>query len=81
MIIDDLNSINNSGEFKTNCCVLYPEELELGKENTDKHEATFLDLDFKIKDGEFHVNFSIKNSHFLSLLLECQTGQVIYHLT
>ena len=64
MIIDDLNSTNNSGEFKTNYCALYPEELELGKENTDKDEATFLDLDFKIKDGEFHVNFFNKKFSF-----------------
>ena len=33
---DELNSINLCGEFETNCCNIYPEELELDKENTDK---------------------------------------------
>ena len=45
---DDLNSINDSGEV---------EELQLSKENTDKHGASFLDLDIKIKDGKFHFGF------------------------
>ena len=39
--INDLNSINNGGEFESNCSNLCPEELELGKENTGKHEASF----------------------------------------
>ena len=52
--IDDLNSINGSGEFESNYSNIYPEELLLGKENTDKHEASFLDLNIKIKDGKFH---------------------------
>ena len=33
--IDDLNSINDGGEFKSNYSNIYPEELQLGKENTD----------------------------------------------
>ena len=51
--LDDLNSINDSGEFESNYSNIYPEELQLGKENTDKHEASFLDLNNKIKDGKF----------------------------
>ena len=43
--IDDLNSINDGGEFESNYCDIYRDELELCKENTDKHEAGFLDLD------------------------------------
>ena len=39
--IDDLNSINDGGKFESNYCNIYPEELQLGKENTDKHEAGF----------------------------------------
>ena len=39
--IDYLNSINDGGEFESNYYNVYPEELELGKENTDKHEAIF----------------------------------------
>ena len=54
--IDDLNSINDGGEFESNYSNIYPEELQLGKENTDKHEASFLDLNIKIKDGKFHFD-------------------------
>ena len=35
---------------KSNYSNIYPEELQLGKENTDKHEVSFLDLNIKIKD-------------------------------
>ena len=52
---DDLNSINDSGEV---------EELQLSKENTDKHGASFLDLDIKIKDGKFHFGFFDKRDSF-----------------
>ena len=34
--------------------MIYPEELQLSEENTDKPEASFLDLDIKIEDGKFH---------------------------
>ena len=52
--IHNLNSINDGGEFESNYPNIYPEELHLGEENTDKHEASFLDLNIKIKDGKFH---------------------------
>ena len=45
--IDDLNSMNDGGEFERNYSNIYPEELELGKENTDKHETSFSDLNTK----------------------------------
>ena len=37
------NSINEGGEITA-----------LGKKNDDKNEASFLDLDIKIKDAKFH---------------------------
>ena len=40
-------------------------ELQLGKENTDKHEASFLDLNIKIKDGKFHFGLFDKRDSFL----------------
>ena len=43
---------------------IYPEELQLGKENTDKHEASFLDLNIKIKDGKFHFGLFDKRDSF-----------------
>ena len=51
--IDDLNSINDGGKLEGNYSNIYPEELQLGRENTDKLEASFLDLNSKIKDGKF----------------------------
>ena len=39
--IDDLNSINDDGKFESSCSNIYPVELQLGKENTDKHETSF----------------------------------------
>ena len=62
--IDDLNSINDGGEFESNYSNIYPEELQLGKENTDKHEASFLDLNIKIKDGKFHFGLFDKRESF-----------------
>ena len=40
--------------FECSYSNIYLEELQLDKENTDKHETSFLDLDIKIKDGKFH---------------------------
>ena len=60
--IDDLNSINDGGKFESNYSNIYPEELQLGKENTDKHEASFLDLNIKIKDGKFHFGLFDKRA-------------------
>ena len=52
--LGDLDSINNGGKFESKYSNTYPKELQLGKENTDKHVAEVLDLDIKIKDGKFH---------------------------
>ena len=62
--IDDLNSINDGGEFESNYYNIYPEELQLGKENTDKHQASFLDLNIKIKDGRFHFGLVNERDSF-----------------
>ena len=43
---------------------IYPEELQLSKENTDKHETSFLDLDIKIKDGKFYFGLFDKRDSF-----------------
>ena len=62
--IDDLNSISDGGEFESSYSNIYPKELQLGKENTDKHEASFLDLYIKIKDGKFHFGLLDKIDSF-----------------
>ena len=43
---------------------MYPEELQLGKENTDKHETSFLDLNIKTKDGKFQSGLFDKRDSF-----------------
>ena len=62
--IDDLNSINDDGEFESNYSNIYPGKLQLGKENTDKHVTSFLDLNIKIKDGKFHFDLFNKRDSF-----------------
>ena len=57
--IDDLNSINDGGEFESNYSNIYPEELQL-----DKHEASFLDLNIKLKDGKFYFGLFDKRDSF-----------------
>ena len=62
--IDDLNSINDSGEFESNYSNIYHEELQPGKENTDKHEISFLDLNIKLKNGKFQFGLFDKRDSF-----------------
>ena len=50
---DDLNARNDGGWFESNYCIIYPGKSELRQENTDKHEARFLDLDINIRNGKF----------------------------
>lgn len=53
--MDDLNVINDGGELGHNFTVIYPEELQLNKENSNNLEASFLDLHIKIENGKFVV--------------------------
>ena len=62
--INDLNSISDGGKFESSYSNIYPEESHLGKENTDKNEARFLDLAIKIKDGKFHFGLFDKRDSF-----------------
>ena len=43
---------------------IYPEKFELSKENTDKLEVSFLDLDIKIRDRKFQVGLFDKRVSF-----------------
>ena len=62
--IDDLNSINDGREFESSHSNTYPEELQLAKENTNKHEVSFSDLDIKIKDQKSHFGLFDKRESF-----------------
>ena len=43
------------GEFETIYCNICSEQLELSQELTDKHDASFWNLDIKITNGKFQV--------------------------
>ena len=67
--INELSSINDGGEFESSYSNIYPEELQLGKENTDKHEASVLNLNIKIKDEKFHFGlFDTRDSFPFSIV-------------
>ena len=56
--------MNDGGEFEGNDSNVNPEELQLRKENTDKHEASLLDLNIKIKGGKCHFGLFDKRDSF-----------------
>ena len=54
---------------------------QLGKQNNDEHGAIFfLDLNIKIRDGQFQIGHFDKRDSFPFLLSEYQTIQAMYHL-
>ena len=61
--IDDLNAMNDSGEFERHINYIYPEELELKKECGNK-SASFLDLDIQIENGKFCTKLFDKRDAF-----------------
>ena len=62
--IDDLNAINDGGEFQRSYREIYPPELELGRENANDQKATFLDLDISIENGLFDICLYDKRDDF-----------------
>ena len=51
--MDDLIAFNEEGEFENCYHEIYPEEMELKKENNINTAATYLHLDIKIVDNFF----------------------------
>ena len=49
--------------------MICPEELKLSKENPDRHEISFLDLDIKTKDEKFHFSMSVKSINIRSSIV------------
>ena len=66
---DGLNTINDDGIFESNFTNVYPEELELHRENGNIIDAIFLDLDIKIKNNQFEIGHVDKETVFLSASL------------
>ena len=62
--IDDLCVINDSGLFEKSYLKIYPEEMELKKENDGILSASFLDLDISIIDRKFDLKLFDKRDAF-----------------
>ena len=62
--IDDLNSMNDGGEFERSFGEIYPPELELKKENSNNDQASFLDLDIKVNNRVFDIQLFDKRDAF-----------------
>ena len=62
--IDDLNAMNDGGEFALNFHSIYPPELELTRENKSNDRASFLDLDIALDGGTFQVGLFDKRDAF-----------------
>lgn len=53
--IDDLTTLNDSGEFERSFKEIYPPELVLNKENLSNNERSFLDLLIKVENNQFSM--------------------------
>ena len=62
--IDDLLAANDGNSFESFYRDIYPEELELGKENSTCSETNFLDLNIFIKNGVFSTKLYDKRDYF-----------------
>ena len=62
--IDDLSAVNDSNEFELHHNEIYPEELQLNRENKDSKQASFLDIDITIKDKKFVTSLYDKRDDF-----------------
>jgi hypothetical protein len=61
--IDDLATLNNDlfGEYWQE---IYPQQLQLKKENKESHQANFLDLTITVNNGRFMLNLYDKRDDF-----------------
>ena len=62
--IDDLLSLNDSGEFSRSLSEIYPEELLLNKENVGTLSSSFLDIEIKLSDRQFSSKLFDKRDNF-----------------
>ena len=62
--IDDLLSLNDGGEFSRSLSEIYPEELELSKENVGTLSSSFLDIHIKLSDRQFSSKLFDKRDNF-----------------
>ena len=62
--IDDLVALNDGHSFEAYFKDIYPEELQLNKENAVDTSTDFLDLHIEIVDGIFTTKIFDKRDHF-----------------
>lgn len=62
--INNLNVINDAEIFTSKLKDIYPEGLELHRENGNNTKASFLDLDIKIKNNQFQMGLFGKRDSF-----------------
>ena len=62
--IDDLVALNDGKSFEQCHKLIYPEELQLNKENDGYSSSTFLDLDIDIDDGVFTTKLYDERDNF-----------------
>lgn len=62
--IDDLCALNDGGLFERHHKNIYPEEMELKKENDGSMNASFLDLDLSIVNSQFSLKLFDKRDAF-----------------
>ena len=63
-LIDDITSINSDGYFKSHFHMIYPDSLQLNKENSTDNKANVLDLNIEIIEGEFKCSVYDKRDDF-----------------
>ena len=66
-LIDGLCHINDNGLFGKQFKEIYPEGLELKRENLSSTKDSFLDIDLEIKKIKFQSNFLISGGLFPNL--------------
>ena len=57
-------AINDGNEFSKSVNEIYPEELELKRENANDYEATFLDLHLTINNGQITTKLYDKRNSY-----------------
>ena len=62
--IDDLLALNDGQAFESHYHEIYPEELQLTKENIENNKTNFLDLHIKINNGIFTTSLYDKRDSF-----------------
>ena len=62
--IDDLLALNDGLSFESYYHDIYPEELQLTKENVTNDETNFLDVNIKINNRVFTTSLYDKRDHF-----------------